>query len=89
MDDMDENKVENTVGRDTEIDDAQYRRAAMRAMGRVSQLGLTAVTCVIISLLVGYGLDRLLCTAPVFIVIFSFLGCGAAIKTMMDIAKKF
>jgi len=73
----------------TKIDNAQYRRDAMRAMGRMSQLGLTAVTCIILSLLAGYGLDRLFNTAPVFIVIFAFVGCGAAIKTMMNVAKKF
>jgi len=89
MDAVDDNQEENKADKNNKIDDAQYRREAMRAMGRVSQLGLTAVTCVIISLLVGYGLDRLFSTAPVFIVIFAFLGCGAAIKTMMDIAKKF
>ena len=72
-----------------EFDSGRERRDAMRALGRVSQLGLIAVTCVVLSLLVGYWLDRIFNTAPVFIVIFALLGCAAAIKTMVDVAKKF
>lgn len=73
----------------SEIDNAQYRRDAIRAMGRMSQLGLTAVICVILSLLVGYALDYVFGVAPVFIIIFAFVGCASAIKTMIEVAKKF
>jgi len=69
--------------------EGKERRDALRALGRMSQLGLVAVTCVVISLLAGYGLDRLFGTAPIFLIIFALLGCAAAIKSMMDIAKKF
>jgi len=65
------------------------RRQAMRVLGQMSQLGLTAVFCVAIGVVLGIWLDRFFDTAPVFIIIFSLLGCAASIKTMMDVAKKF
>lgn len=69
-------------------EDREYRKNALKAMGRMSQLGLTAITCIVLCLLAGHFLDRWLGTAPVFFIIFILLGCAAAIKAMMDIAKK-
>lgn len=71
------------------LEDREDRKMALRVMGKMSQLGLTAITCIVLCLLAGYWLDRWLNTAPVLFIIFAFIGCAAAIKTMMDIAKKF
>ena len=64
-------------------------KTATRLLSKMSQLALTAVTCIAISLLIGYGLDRLFNTQPIFFVIFAILSPFAAIKTMVDLAKKF
>ena len=64
-------------------------RAILRALSRMSQLGLTAMFAVAISLAIGYGLDRLFGTDPVLFVIFAVLGVFAAIKAMVDIAGQF
>ena len=74
---------------DEKTNHRESHKEAIRALGRMSQLGLTGVTCVILSLLAGYGLDRLLGTSPIFIITFALLGSAAAIKAMVDIAKKF
>lgn len=65
------------------------RQIVLRVMGQMSQLGITAVFCIVIGLVIGRVADNFLGTAPIFFVIFAVLGCFAAIKTMMDMAKKF
>ncbi|HSG35960.1 MAG TPA: AtpZ/AtpI family protein, partial [Paracoccaceae bacterium] len=41
-----------------------------------------------IGFIVGYGLDSLLGTMPIFLVIFIFFGLAAGIKTMLRSAKE-
>ncbi|MEN8936142.1 AtpZ/AtpI family protein [Planktotalea arctica] len=38
---------------------------------------------------IGYGLDVLLGTIPIFLVLFTFLGFAAGVKTMMRTAQEF
>jgi len=68
--------------------DQEDRKNLARGMSLLTQLGFTALVCVVIGVLIGYLLDRWLDTSPVFIIIFSLLGVISAIKTMIDIAKK-
>ncbi|MCL1843603.1 MAG: AtpZ/AtpI family protein [Defluviitaleaceae bacterium] len=65
------------------------KRSFFRAMGYMSQLGLSAVSCVVIGIFIGWFLDGRFGTEPLFIMIFSILGCLSAFKAMYDIAKKF
>jgi len=65
------------------------KRQILRAMGLMSQIGVTAVICVLIGVFGGRFLDDRLGTSPWFLIILSLLGAAAAIKAMIDIAKKF
>ena len=68
--------------------DKEDRKNLARGMSLLTQMGLTALVCVALGVFIGYWLDRLFSTAPVFIIIFSILGIVSAIKTMVDVAKK-
>ena len=46
------------------------------------------VTGMFLGLAIGYGLDALFGTLPIFLVIFALLGFVAGIRTMMQTAKK-
>ena len=59
----------------------------MRATGLFMQLGLSMVFCVVIGFFIGRFLDGFLGTLPVLMIIFSFIGLGAALKVMYDIVK--
>jgi F0F1-type ATP synthase assembly protein I len=48
-------------------------------LASAQSIAFTVLAGIAIGLLVGYGLDRLLHTTPVFIVIGVFAGCGAAL----------
>jgi len=64
------------------------RKAMSKAIGVMTQLGFTVLACMVINLFIGYRLDQWLNTAPIFLIIFTVLGCGASIKAMIDLAKK-
>lgn len=49
---------------------------------------LELVTGMLLGLAIGYGLDVLLGTRPIFLIIFALLGFAAGIKTMMGTAKQ-
>ena len=66
------------------------RREFIRALGVFSQLGMSMVACVIVGFLAGRFFDRLLGNnAPWLTMLFAFLGSGAAIKMVYDIAKNW
>lgn len=46
------------------------------------------VTGMLLGLAIGYGLDALFGTMPIFLVIFALFGFAAGIRTMMGTAKK-
>ena len=46
------------------------------------------VTGMLLGLAIGYGLDTLFGTMPIFLVIFALFGFAAGIRTMMGTAKK-
>ena len=68
--------------------DKEDRKYFARGMSLLSQLGFTALVCVVLGVLTGYWLDRWFSTSPVFIIIFSLIGVVSAIKAMVDVAKK-
>jgi len=58
-----------------------------RALSLVTQLGLQMAVCIVLGVAIGIFLDRWLGTMPIFIIIFTIFGSGAAIKMIYDIAK--
>ncbi|MDR1062149.1 MAG: AtpZ/AtpI family protein [Clostridiales bacterium] len=63
-------------------------RDALHALGLLSQLGISMAACVLIGVLAGSKLDGWLGTSPWLLVLFAFIGAGAAFKVMYDIAIK-
>ena len=49
---------------------------------------LELVTGMFLGLAIGYGLDALFGTLPIFLVIFALLGFAAGVKTMMNSAQQ-
>ena len=68
---------------------AAERSGILHALGLFTQLGLSMSLCVIGGVLAGRLLDRWLGTEPWLVVLFAFLGAGAAMKIMFDIAKNW
>ena len=58
--------------------------AAVSFFGR---FGFTVVACILMAVLLGNFLDNLLGTSPWLVLIFTFLGIGAAFKSIFDMAK--
>jgi ATP synthase protein I len=53
-----------------------------------SQLALTIIACVAIGVFLGIWLDGLLNTSPWLLLVFSFLGMGAAFKSIIELGKR-
>jgi ATP synthase protein I len=49
---------------------------------------LELVTGMLLGLAIGYGLDVLFGTRPIFLILFALLGFAAGIKTMMGTARQ-
>jgi len=60
----------------------------VRAFSVFMQIGVTIIACLAVGLFLGWLLDRLLGTQPWLLMVFSFLGIGAAFKMIFDFAKK-
>ena len=58
------------------------------AMGMISQLGISMAICVFLGIIIGTGLDKLFNSAPGFLILFAFVGAGAAFKVMFDLTMK-
>ena len=71
---------------DEEKKNEKKDNSVLRAFSLISQLGLTTAGCVIVGLLFGRFLDRWLGTAPLFTLILVFIGAGAALKIIYDLA---
>ena len=59
-----------------------------RALSFFSQIGFTITACVLIGVFLGRYLDGLFGTSPTLLLICSLLGAAAAIKTLLDMARK-
>lgn len=66
----------------------EQRRETGRALLFMTQLGINLVLCVAIGIAAGYWLDRWLGTSPWLLLIFTFLGMGAAFKSIFDLGMK-
>ena len=51
--------------------------SALRQLARLSTIGISLVAATAIGLLIGYGLDRLLGTAPWLTMVFALFGIAA------------
>jgi len=67
----------------------QDRKNIARAISYMTHIAVTMAVCVLIGVLLGLFLDSRLGTDPWLVIVFSLLGCMAAFKSMIDIAKKF
>lgn len=56
----------------------------LRALAHFSQIGVTMAASVLLGVLIGKYLDVFFGTAPWLLLIFSFLGVGAAIKALFN-----
>ena len=64
------------------------KRRIARALGLMTQLGLTMACCVLVGVLMGRYLDRKLGTSHWLLVVFSLIGGAAALKVMYDMVMK-
>ena len=60
----------------------------MRAMAFFLQISVTIIACIAVGIFLGWLLDRWLGTEPWLLMVCSFLGVGAAFKSIFDFAKK-
>lgn len=69
-------------------DKRRKNRGTMRALANFSQIGVTMAASVLIGVFLGRFLDGLFNTSPWLLLLFSFLGAGAAIRNLFDMYKK-
>ena len=59
----------------------------VRGLSLVSQISITIIACIVIGIFLGRFLDSLFGTEPWLLIVFLFLGIGAAIKYIFDLGK--
>jgi len=64
------------------------RKEIINGLAQMSHIGLTILVCVVIGVFVGRFLDGFFGTSPWLLIVFSFLGAGAAFKTMFDYSNR-
>ena len=69
-------------------DNKKQQNGFLRAFAQLSQIGVTIIVCVAISILIGRLLDSLFGTTPLFLLLFILFGIVAAFKSIYDIANK-
>lgn len=65
------------------------RREIIKALSLVTQIGMSMIMPIIMCLFVGIFLDKLVGTAPLFILIFVFLGVGGGFRNVYIMTKSF
>jgi len=60
----------------------------MKAMSFFMQISVSIIACLAVGIFLGWLLDRLLGTSPWLLMTCTFLGVGAAFKSIFDFAKK-
>lgn len=68
--------------------DDNHRRDMMRALSMFTQIGIMIAASILIGVFLGRFLDNLLGTSPWLLLLFSFLGVGAAFRLLYGMAKK-
>ncbi|MCL2364939.1 MAG: AtpZ/AtpI family protein [Defluviitaleaceae bacterium] len=66
----------------------EERKRIFRAASLLTQLAVGTISCIGLSIFWGIFLDNRLGTSPVFVLIFVFVGMGAAFKFMYDTTKR-
>lgn len=79
-------KTENSG--DDSNESGKQRREFVRALSMLTQIGVMMVACILIGVFLGRFLDNLLGTSPWLLLACTFLGLGAAFKSMYDYSKK-
>jgi ATP synthase protein I len=69
-------------------DDKPQQNEFARALSFFLQISVSIIACIAVGMFLGWLLDRWLDTSPWFLMVFSFLGVGAAFKSIFDFAKK-
>lgn len=59
----------------------------IRGLSYLSQMGLTIIASVLIGVFLGKFLDKILGTTPWFLLFFSLVGVGAAIRNIFIMSK--
>jgi len=59
----------------------------IKGLSLVSQISITIIACIVIGIFLGRFLDSLFGTEPWLLIVFLFLGIGAAIKYIFDLGK--
>ena len=59
-----------------------------RGLGLMTQIGISSALCIFFGVFLGRFLDDRLGTSPWLLLVFSVLGCLAAFKVIVDVAKK-
>ena len=59
-----------------------------RGIAMLSQIGIMMVVCIGIGVFIGHFLDNFFGTSPWLLLVFSFMGVGAAFKYIFDLAKR-
>ena len=60
----------------------------LRALSFFSQIGVMLAACLLVGVLLGKFLDNFFGTSPWLLLLFAFLGAGAAFKSIFDLAGK-
>ena len=60
-----------------------------RSISLATQMAVIIGACIVVGVLLGQFLDSHLGTSPWLLLLFSFLGIGAAFKSMYDMSKRF
>jgi ATP synthase protein I len=68
--------------------DNNGRNDLAKAFRFFTQIGINIVVCVGAGIFLGNWLDGLLNTSPWLLLLFSFIGAGAAFKSIVDMGKK-
>jgi len=69
-------------------DKKKQQHEFVRAMSFFIQISVTIIACIAVGIFLGWLLDRFLGTTPWLLMVFSFLGAGAAFKSIFEFAKK-
>ena len=65
----------------------KHRREFIKGLSTLSQIGVMVAACVIVGVMLGRFLDGLFGTSPWLLLLFSFLGAGAAFKSLFEYTK--
>lgn len=69
-------------------DEAKNRREIIQALSMVMQIGLSMMVCMSLSLLIGYGIDRLAGT-KFWVVVMMFVGILASLRSMLVLTGQY